>query len=308
MNKSSQVLATLTAAPDGGGSLTFFDSNGKRFMLVGVSDDGTEAGLEGFDGNTLASGDGVERSGFGVFGSKAAIPGFGLGVAGADGKTARLTLGSSLDGTTTPSGILLFDSSGIGRTGIQVNPTTDFVGFYSGIYTPTGSGSSLTYPGPSESLVGNAYDNSSSYAYLYDSSGNFRNGIQYYPPTNFNGFFSQDGAGHNESLIGNAADNSASYALLYDSSGNLRNGIDYYPPGNFNGFFSQDGAGDTLSSVGNFLTTNAGLSEQANESYLSLQDTTGTTRLVELQEGTTTQGGLEFNSGSTTAAGSWGNP
>jgi len=174
--------------------LTFFDSNGKRLTLVGLSDEGTEAGLLGFDGNALATGNGVVRDAFGVAGSASANPGFGMGVAGADGSTSRLILGSTLDGTTLPSGLELYDGTGTFRTGIQVNPATDFVGFFSGIYTKTAI---------NESLIGNAYDNSASYAFLYDSSGNLRNGIEYNPPVNFNGFFSQDASGDVLSLLGN---------------------------------------------------------------------------------------------------------
>src|SRR5208283_1105322 len=108
--------------------------------------------------------------------------------------TSRLILGSTLDGTTLPSGLELYDGTGTFRTGIQVNPATDFVGFFSGIYTKTAI---------NESLIGNAYDNSASYAFLYDSSGNLRNGIEYNPPVNFNGFFSQDASGDVLSLLGN---------------------------------------------------------------------------------------------------------
>ena len=252
VNGSSQVLATLTAAPDGGGSLTFFDSSGKRFMLVGVDDAGTAAGLSAFDGNTLASGTGVTRTFIGVSGSADATPGFGMGVVGANGTSRRVELGSSLDGTTLPSNVDLYDSSGNMRTGITVSPSTNYVGFFSGSYTPEGTG-------PNESITGNAYDNSASYSFVYDSSGNLRNGIQYNPSVNFNGFVSQDGAGH------------------------------------------------SLASVGNFLTTNAGLSEQANESYLDLSDTSGTLRLFEFQN-STVEGGVDFAPGSTTVLGSWGNP
>jgi hypothetical protein len=230
--------------------LTFFDSSGKRFMLVGVDDAGTAAGLSAFDGNTLASGTGVTRTSIGVSGSAAAAPGFGMGVLGADGSTSRLVLGSSLDGTTLPSGVSLYDSSGNPRTGIEVNPATNYVGFFSGIYTAAGTG-------PNESIIGNAYDNSASFSFLYDSSGNVRNGIQYNPSANFNGFISQDGAGHNLSVLGNA------------------------------------------------MTTTA--SEQANQSFMSLYDPTGTLRLVEFQN-STNQGGVDYNFGSTTAQSSWGNP
>ena len=291
--------------------MTFFDSDENRLVSVGMYDNGIRAGLFGFDGNTLAPGTGVNRVGFGIASSTSINPGFGMFVYGPEGYSLdrRIGIGSSLDGTTFPSAVDLFDSTGTLRTGVEVEPCTNFVGFFSGIYTlpasfstcPTGA------TGPNESIIGNAYDNSASYAQMFDSSGNLRNGIEYYPPDNFNGFFSQDGSGHNMSNIGNASDNSSSYAWLFDSSGNLRNGIEYYPPANFNGFFSQDGAGHSLSSVGNFLITDAGLSEQANESYLDLSDTTGTLRLFEFQN-STNEGGIDFNPGSTTVQGSWGNP
>jgi hypothetical protein len=226
VNGSNQILATLGAAPNGGGSLTFFDNNGKRLFLVGMSDDATEAGLDGYDGNALAPGNGVPRIVFGVAGSENAVPGFGMGVLGADGTTGRVSLGSSLDGTTLPSQVTLFDSSGKSRTGLQVNPSTDFVGFFTGIYTV--SGTSIT--GTNESLVGNAYDNSQSFSLLYDSSGNLRNGVEYYPPGNFNGFFSQDGAGHSLVTVGNFLTTNASppqqanesFLDLSDTTGTLR--------------------------------------------------------------------------------------
>ena len=107
--------------------------------------------------------------------------------------------------------------------------------------------------------------------------------------------------------MGNAYNNSASYSFLYDSSGNLRNGIEYYPPENFNGFFSQDGAGDTLSAFGNFLSTESAASQQANESFMDLSDTSGTLRLFEFQN-STNEGGVDFDAGSTTVQGTWGNP
>ena len=44
------------------GSLTFFDSNGKRLVEVGMSDDATQAGLKAFDGNTYAPGNGARRT------------------------------------------------------------------------------------------------------------------------------------------------------------------------------------------------------------------------------------------------------
>ena len=194
-----------------------------------MSDDATDAGLEAFDGNALASGNGVVRAGVGVAGPDNATPGFGMGVLGADGSTRRIELGTTLDGTTVPSALNLYDSSGIFRTGMQVSPSTNFVGFFTGIYTESGgSGSPLSFSGINESLVGNAYDNSASYAFLYDKSGNLRNGIEYFPSFNFNGFLSQDGSAHNLSLLGNAltttssAQANMSYMDLLDTTGTQR--------------------------------------------------------------------------------------
>ncbi len=239
--------------------MTFFDSNGARLILVGVGDTGNQAGIDGFDGNTIAPGNGVERTGYGIAGSTFNNPGFGMGVYGANGQELddrRMEIGSTLDGTTVPSEVWLYDSAATLRTGVEVDPSTDFVGFFSGIYTES-----------ADAIV----------------------------------------TGTPESLIGNASDNSASYAWLYDSSGNLRDGIQYNPSVNFNGFFSQDAAGDALSSVGNFLTTVPAASEQANESFMHLSDTTGALRLFEFQN-STNEGGVDFNPGSTTIQGSWGNP
>jgi hypothetical protein len=227
--------------------LTFFDSNGKRFILVGLSDDGTQAGLEAFDGNTLASGNGVTRSQFGVAGAANFHSGFGGGVAGADGTTNRVAFGSSLDGTTLPSTVSLYDAAGNLRTGLTVKPCVNYVGFFSGTYTPTVFACGFTGPSGNESIIGNAYDNSASYALLYDSSSNLRSGVEYDPATNFNGSFSQDGAGHNLSLVGNFVTTEASppqqanesFLDLSDTSGTLRlfefqnstneGGIDFNP-------------------------------------------------------------------------------
>ena len=227
---SNKVLATLAAAPDGGGALTFFDSNGKRLIGVGVSDDGTAAGVGAFDGNTLASGNGVLRTTFGVGGIENFDGGgFGLVVVGADGATNRVSIGSSLDGTTLPSYVSLFDGSGDLRTGVQVLPSSNFVGFYSGLYTVTGGkGTPLVFTGSNQSLVGNAYDKTSSFGFLYDSSGNMRNGLEYNPSLNFNGFISQDGANHLLSAIGNGLTTTSSLQAneslmqLDDASGTLR--------------------------------------------------------------------------------------
>lgn len=250
VNGSNQVLATLTAAPMGGGALTFFDSNGKRFILVGVDDTGNQAGIDGFDGNTIAPGNGVERTGYGIASSASANPGFGMGVYGANGAglDRRMQAGSSLDGTTIPSAVLIYDSSGILRTGVKVLPSDNFVGLFTGNYTETGgSGSPLVFTGTDESVIGNALDNSASYSLLYDSSGNLRSGIEYDPANNFNGVFSQDGAGHNLSTVGNFLTTKASppqqvnesFLDLSDTSGTLRlfefqnttneGGIDFNP-------------------------------------------------------------------------------
>jgi hypothetical protein len=258
VNASNQVLATLGAAPNGGGALTFFDSNGKRLIGLGVSDDGTQAGLGGFDGNALVSGTGVLRTAFGIADAESANPGIGMNVLGADGSTRRLEIGSSTDGTTYPSSVALYDQTGLERTGIQVSPSNDFVGFFSGTYTETGGkGSPLAFSGPNESEIGNLYDNSASFSYMFDSSGNLHNGIEYLPSVNFNGFVGTDGDGHVLSLIGNG-----------------------------------------LTTVG---------SEQANESFMDLYDTTGTLRLLEFQN-STNEGGVDYNPGSTSVQGAWGNP
>ena len=248
VNASNQVLATLGAAPNGGGALTFFDSNQKPLVSVGSSNDGTAAGFFGFDGNTLIAGNGVSRLGLGIGGTESGDPGIGMTVVGADGMTNRVVIGSSADGTTYPSSVSLYDSTGVERTGIQVSPSSDFVGFFTGVITETGGkGSPLAFSGPNESLMGNTYDNSESYSLLYDSSGKLRDGIEYYPPGNFNGFFSQDGDSHSLSLVGNflTTNSSAgeqaneSFTDLSDTSGTLRlfefqnstneGGVDYNP-------------------------------------------------------------------------------
>src|SRR5579862_6004511 len=139
VDASNNVLATLTAAPSGGGALTFLDSNAKRFILVGVSDDGTRVGLSAYDGSTLAPGNGVLRALFGTADTSSGTPGIGMGIAGAN-STLRMAIVSSLDGATTPSNLGFYDGMGNLTVGVGVGSNTAGMTVYDGNSILPGTG------------------------------------------------------------------------------------------------------------------------------------------------------------------------
>ena len=155
--------------------------------------------------------------------------------------------------------------------------------------------------------VGSAFDGSIAYDVLYDATGVARTGLEYDPGTNFNGSFSNDASGNNRSSMGSGVDGSYSGSFISDEAGKLRDQTIYVPSSNFNGSQSYDGAGHSLSTVGNFLVNDAPHLIEANQSFVSLQDTAGTLRVFEFQNNTN-EGGIDFNPGSTTVQGAWGNP
>ena len=157
------------------------------------------------------------------------------------------------------------------------------------------------------SSIGSTVDGSIGFAALYDASAVSRTGLLYDPGTNFNGSFSNDASGNNRSSMGSGVDGSYSGTFISDEAGKLRDQTVYVPSANFNGSQSYDGAGHALSTVGNFLVNDAPHLIEANESFVSLQDTAATLRLFEFQNNTN-EGGIDFNPGSTTVQGFWGNP
>ncbi len=114
-------------------------------------------------------------------------------------------------------------------------------------------------------------------------------------------------SGNQRSFVGSAPDGSLAGAYFYDATGTLRTGVQFDPAAsiNFSGAFSTSESGELLSAVGSAIAANSAY--QADESFLSLGDTSGTLRLFEFQN-STNEGGEVFNPGSTTVDGTWGNP
>jgi hypothetical protein len=276
VDASNHIIARLAAQPNGGGGLTFFDSNGNRFILVGVSDDGTQAGLTAYDGNTLASGNGVVRTGFGVTGSNNANPGFGMGVVGAD-STRRIQLGTSLDGTTVPASMGFYDGMGKLTLGLGLGSTTAGITAYDGNSVLAGTGRPRNGWG------------------ITNSAGGPLAGI---------GGITFDSHGIERTRWGDAIDDSFSGILLFDASGGLRTYLEYFPAANFAGFQTQDGGGHVLASLGSTLTGTGFLG--ANDSAMQLLDTSGQLRVLEFKN-SMNEGGVAF-SPTNVVDGGWGNP
>jgi hypothetical protein len=178
--------------------------------------------------------------------------------------------------------------------------------------TPSGPAASVgtgTFDGNGvvRSVVGSTVDGSISFANLYDATGATRTGLTYDTDTNFTGSFSVDASGNTRSSMGSGVDGSYSGSFIYDAAGKLRDQTVYVPSSNFNGSQSYDGGGHALSTVGNFLVNDAAHSIEANQSFVSLQDTAATLRVFEFQN-STNEGGIDFDPGSTTVQGFWGNP
>jgi len=213
-----------------------------------------------------------------------------------------------INGATLPTG----HSAGIAvLDGNEDIPGTGKVRATLGV-TPSGPAAGVgnaSYDGNGvvRSAEGSTVDGSISYSDLFDAAGVIRTGMAYDPGTNFDGSFSNDASGNGRSSIGSGVDGSYSGTFISDEAGKLRDQTVYVPSANFNGSQSYDGAGHSLSTVGNFLVNDAPHLIEANESFVSLQDTTATLRVFEFQNNTN-QGGIDFNPGSTTVQGSWGNP
>jgi hypothetical protein len=213
-----------------------------------------------------------------------------------------------IDGATLPTGhsagIAVLDGNedipGTGkiRAALGVTPS----GPLAGVGVSTNDGTGVT-----RSATGSAFDGSIAYDVLYDATGVIRTGLDYDPGTNFTGSFSNDASGNSRSSMGSGVDGSYSGSFIDDAAGKLRDQTVYAPFSNFNGTQSYDGAGHSLSTVGNFLVNDAPHSIEANQSFVSLQDTAATLRVFEFQNNTN-EGGIDFDPGSTTVQGAWGNP
>jgi len=221
------------------------------------------------------------------------------GATGAQGPAGPAGSGT-LSANTNVQSINLVDAS---------NKTLATLGTFSGepgLAFFDGSGKLVLGVGLTSNAAGiSVYDGNS----IIGGTGIVRNawGITNSGPTAGIGGFTVDAKGSVRTSWGDTIDDSYSEIIFFDANAGLRTGIQYIPEENFSGFFSQDGAGHSLSLVGNFLTTNASLFQQANESFLDLNDTSASTRLFEFQN-STNEGGIDFNPGSTAIQGSWGNP
>jgi hypothetical protein len=129
------------------------------------------------------------------------------------------------------------------------------------------------------------------------------------PPLNAEGAATYTVSGALQSSVGSAEDATFSGAFFYDASGGLRSGVEYDPAAsiNFSGVFSQDGSGHSLSALGSAIAASTPLSEQANQSFMSLSDTS-LPRIYEFQN-STNQGGVDYDPGDfPTPDKGWGNP
>lgn len=185
-----------------------------------------------------------------------------------NGSTTRTSVGFN---ATNGGGVASFDSNGTLRAELGTDPT-----------------------GAAHNGLG-----------VYDASGNVRLGVTQ-SVANGNAFFIKDAdATLRGSLFSDDAGDSISLNLL-DATGTFRTGLVYDPTTHFfNGFTTQDGSGHTLSALGNTLAASGILA--ANDSFMTLFDTTGTTRVTEFQN-STNEGGVNFAPGSTTPGTGWGNP
>ncbi|MGA9721310.1 MAG: hypothetical protein WBQ86_02550 [Candidatus Binatus sp.] len=186
------------------------------------------------------------------------------------------------------------------RTSVGVTPSGPLAGVGEGTFDGNGV---------LRSSVGSAVDGSSAGVGFLDATGVTRTGLTYDPATNFTGFFSDDPSTKTRSAVGSGVDGTFSGSFIYDAAGDLRDQTIYVPSANFNGTQSQDGAGHPLASVGNFLVDDAPHLIQANESFMTLSDTS-LPRIFEFQN-STNQGGLDYNPGAFPTpddGNGWGSP
>jgi hypothetical protein len=198
-----------------------------------------------------------------------------MGIAGAN-NTLRLSMISSLDGTTTPSNMGFYDGMGKLTVGVGVvGSTAAGMAVYDGNSILAGAGIAritwgITGSGPLAGIGGGTFD----------ANGKQRTGW------------------------GDAVDDSESNISFYDANGGFRTGVEYFPPTAYNGFLSQDGSGNNLSLLGSVLAP-VGIFA-ANDSFMQLIDTTGQIRVIDLKN-STNDGGLAF-SPTNVFDGGWGNP
>ena len=141
-----------------------------------------------------------------------------MGVSTNDGNgVTRSATGSAFDGSTAYD--VLYDATGVTRTGLDFDPGTNFTGSFSNDAS-----------GNSRSSMGSGVDGSYSGSFISDAAGKLRDQTIYVPSSNFNGTQSYDGAGHSLSTVGNFLVNDAPHSIeanqsfldLSDTVGTLR--------------------------------------------------------------------------------------
>ena len=140
-------------------------------------------------------------------------------------------------------------------------------------------------------------------------TGKARVAVGVVPTENAEGIETFTAAGAVQSSVGSAEDGTFSGGSFYDASGGLRAGIEYDPAAaiNFSGVYSTDGNGHTLSSLGSAIAASTPLDEEANQSAMTLSDTS-LPRVFEFQN-STHEGGINYDPGDfPTAESGWGNP
>ena len=210
---SGQVLATLGAAP-GGAALTFFDSAGNKTTSMGMVSNGNGAGIQAFDGNTLAPGTGVVRAGFGVGGASSGAPGFGALVLGPGPSNVFLaSFGTGPDTSPLVPSVVIDDTNGVPRAGIDSDAANNFAGFFE-----------HDASGVTRAAIGASLDGNLALTIMNDSTGVTRTGVDVDSGKNFTGFFQHDSAGVTRSVIGGNLTGAyqPSFADLFDSAATLR--------------------------------------------------------------------------------------
>lgn len=234
VNASGKVLATLGTSTDGN-NLTFFDSAGKKTVVIGNSADGTFAGMATYDGNSIIPGTGQYRTTIGEANtSNVNGGGLGFGIYNSAGKL-RSAGGTSVDDTL--SYLDTIDPNG-STTGIIDENTVAFQN--QGFFANDLNGKNRIFVG--NSLDGTSYNT----VQLSDAAGNFAGEIFQRP--NANPSFSP-----------------GTFLLLAEPSGSFGAGED--PDGNGVGWSLVD-TSSTLRMFANFDGANENIQEFSPTSVL----------------------------------------
>jgi hypothetical protein len=218
LDSGGKTVASLRMVA-GKPNLVFFDSAGKTVVDVGIVGTtlptGHAAGMAVLDGNEDIPGTGKIRVSLGVIPSG---PTASAGMGTFDGNgVERSAEGSTFDGSIAYD--VLYDATGVARTGLEYDPGINFTGFFSDDASTK-----------NRSSMGSGVDGSYSGEFVYDEAANLRDQTIYIPSANFNGTQSYDGAGHALSTVGTFLVNDAAHSIvanesfldLSDTAGTLR--------------------------------------------------------------------------------------